>query len=713
MTVSGLTCLGYVLSLIAQPAQYTARAVLLLRQPTLEERLFASLTGVGSTRMTPQLQRETMLSENFLEEVRRSLAKEGLKITLPDLKAKVSVEIEPDANKLMVAATASQAEPAKRIANAVVRHAEQTNRQMAREEFISARRYVEERIERYEKRLAEAERKLRAFNKEKGTVDFGQELAARIERLAQLQAEKEQQDMFEKEAKGRLGQLQQQIKTVNPTMVQEDFVPNPLLEEYQATIKPLEQQLMQLKMAYTEEHPKVKRVLGQIESVKEEYRDRAMQQPKEEGLLISGPRRKDVHLPRFVRVPAIKANPIYQEMAKQLVSHRLLLSGLAVRREILKEFSDREKNSLASLSEDQLAFFGLLREKETAARLLTSMEEMNEELGVFEVMQFGNAKVISEARTASKQKRFSLAGLAFILVTAFLLGVAAALVLDLTDDTVRSPYHVKRFLNLPLLGGVPDIRTEDRTIRHVAFKDPVAEALNKICFQIQRVSLDAGYRILVVTSPLAEEGKTTFVANLGLALVRLGEEVLLVDGDLRKPYLHQLFGVTNTLGLSTYLSEELTTQLQLEGYDESREGSLDAYAIKRLIQNTSVAGLRIIPSGPLVSNPVGLLRSLKVGTLFKLLRPQADFVIVDTPPVGMLIDPAVIAAHGDASIFLVDAGRTSRRDAVQAKSVLASLNIPMLGVVLNRVSELADYYYHYYYDARSRGRRWLERRSGR
>jgi Mrp family chromosome partitioning ATPase len=198
----------------------------------------------------------------------------------------------------------------------------------------------------------------------------------------------------------------------------------------------------------------------------------------------------------------------------------------------------------------------------------------------------------------------------------------------------------------------------------------------------------------MVVSTNEGEGKTTIVANLGLALARKGQRVIIVDADLRRPDLHATFGVENVYGLSRMVGDRSDPARILE--DLASVEDLAAYEVDPYIQPTSVENLSIVPSGPLPENPSGILESPYMGTALKALTDAADVVLIDTPPLGATGDSLSLAQHVKECVFVVGAGRLEHHEASWAKNLLLNVKAEILGVILNMaVAEAREYYYYY------------------
>ncbi|MCC5464136.1 CpsD/CapB family tyrosine-protein kinase [Pelosinus baikalensis] len=207
-------------------------------------------------------------------------------------------------------------------------------------------------------------------------------------------------------------------------------------------------------------------------------------------------------------------------------------------------------------------------------------------------------------------------------------------------------------------------------------KSPIAEAYRTLRTNIQFSKTDGELKTIMFTSSGPGEGKSTTIANTAVALAQSGKKVILVDCDLRKPVQHKIFGKKNR-GVTNILVEEIETD--------------------RFIQETQVENLRLLTSGPIPPNPSELLGSAKMQELIKYLKTQADYVIIDAPPVIAVTDASVLASKVDGITLIINSGSVRPEMAQKAKDLLIKANGHLLGVILNRVEIEEEHAYYYYY----------------
>jgi succinoglycan biosynthesis transport protein ExoP len=261
--------------------------------------------------------------------------------------------------------------------------------------------------------------------------------------------------------------------------------------------------------------------------------------------------------------------------------------------------------------------------------------------------------------------------------------VAAGLVLlmEYLDDTVKSEQDVERVAGLTTLGMVARFgrRKSRQPVSGYGSRSPAAEAYRAIRTSVQFATMDRLGQVLLVTSPNAGDGKTTTAANLAVTMASAGKRVLLVDGDLRKPSLHQIFNLENKVGLTSAL--------------------LSGNGARSCAQPSGFDSLWVLTSGPLPPNPSELLSSSRMRDLMQAMRREVDAVIVDSPPALVVTDATLLASLADGTILVAEAGRTRSAALRQAVDGLSRATERLLGVILNKMGRRGAPGYHHYYHA--------------
>jgi capsular exopolysaccharide synthesis family protein len=282
------------------------------------------------------------------------------------------------------------------------------------------------------------------------------------------------------------------------------------------------------------------------------------------------------------------------------------------------------------------------------------------------------------------------------------LAFGGVLVYEYVNDTIRNTDELTRTLNLPVLGAISSFGKKDapyaeRLVIHLPDSSHTTEEFRTLRTNLLYTS-DKDNRVYVVSSASPQEGKSITTANLAASMALSGLKVLLIDADLRRPRQHEIFGLDNTIGLTTLLTGRT-------GEGETGQ-QYKAENWRQFVNKTIFNNMYVMTSGFTPQNPTELLGSAQMKRWSEYVRgiEQIDVVIFDSPPVLALSDSTVLAATMDAQVLLlIQAGKTRRSVALKAKERFDQINVEITGTVLNNVDlreeEYYGYNYMYYYAA--------------
>lgn len=279
----------------------------------------------------------------------------------------------------------------------------------------------------------------------------------------------------------------------------------------------------------------------------------------------------------------------------------------------------------------------------------------------------------------------TLQNIAASLGLGLVLGVGLAVLRDNLDNTVKDRKALEAVTGAGVVGNIPldKERRKQAAITFESDNSPIAEAFRKVRTNLQFLAVDSPPRVIVVTSSVPSEGKSTTAINIALALAEADHRVVLVDGDLRRPTLHKHLDVIGPVGFSSVLSGAAT--------------------LSEALQKTRFSGLTILTSGAIPPNPSELLGSQTARKLLNELRTDFDYVIVDSTPLLAVTDAAILAAGADGVLVMACHGRTKRDQISHAVDSLRNVEAPILGAILTmtptRSNASYGYGYGYYGDA--------------
>jgi polysaccharide biosynthesis transport protein len=251
------------------------------------------------------------------------------------------------------------------------------------------------------------------------------------------------------------------------------------------------------------------------------------------------------------------------------------------------------------------------------------------------------------------------------LLLGLLMGIAGAIVLEKSDDRIRSLEDVESVTGLPTLGVIPNVDS-GRNVETEVFdpRSEVSEAYRSLCTSLHFATEHGLPKTLLITSASAGEGKSTSSIAIARHFATLGMRVLLIDADLRKPSLHEKLGIENSKGLTNYLTGNATPP--------------------EIFQKTSMPNLTFMPSGPLPPNAADLLSGSRFLSLLSVGMEAFGLIVIDGPPVMGLADAQLLSSAAAATLFVVGAGKVRKNAIRLALQRLQFARGLVLGSVLTR-----------------------------
>ena len=252
------------------------------------------------------------------------------------------------------------------------------------------------------------------------------------------------------------------------------------------------------------------------------------------------------------------------------------------------------------------------------------------------------------------------------LLLGLVLGVSIALLRELLDTTISTSEDLEAITDVPVLGSIMSEggTSRKRLITELEHHSPRVEAFRVLRTNVQFVEIDSAHKTFVVTSSMKEEGKTSTAVNLGLTLARAGVRTLLVDGDLRRPKIAEVFDIDDTAGVTTLLLGRVGLEEAVWKHE---------------------SGLHVLASGIAPPNAAELLQTKAMGQLLERVRAAYDVVLIDSPPLLPVTDAALLAARADGTLLVVRHGRTKRDQLDTALDRLAQVDVTPVGIVLNGI----------------------------
>ena len=317
-----------------------------------------------------------------------------------------------------------------------------------------------------------------------------------------------------------------------------------------------------------------------------------------------------------------------------------------------------------------------------------------------------NIRLLGPARAAMQPYKPNWPlNLAIGMFAGLILSAGWVMLREQSNSFLRTPGEAGMYLTLPELGAIPQAANPSLLGCRPRQSSDGGLAIERAAMDQQLSGLSESFRatlasilssarrgdhspVLVFTSAQAAEGKTTVVSNLGIGLAEIGNKVLMIDGDTRRPRLHKVFDQANSWGLSDVLREK---------------NAIEDLPLDVIVKRTTVPGLYLLPSGVCVDNIFALLWSGRMARLFPRFRQEFDYVLVDAPPCLEFADARIMARYADELLLVVRANYTDRRMAQAAVQRLLLDGNHMMGVILNRWNPTqSDRYQYAFYNGLDR-----------
>jgi len=369
--------------------------------------------------------------------------------------------------------------------------------------------------------------------------------------------------------------------------------------------------------------------------------------------------------------------------------------------ELLQETLDKQRAEANDQAEKLIQYHILQHDAESDRLLYDGLLQKLKEATITVGLRSTNIRVVDPALAPGGPSRPQKAR---NILLAFLIGlvggVGLALFREYLDNTVKSPDDIEALTGLPSLAVVPAMpglnahqgrlsrRTEEggspgriELLSYAQPKSQISEAFRALRTSLLLSQAEHPPQVILVTSALPREGKTTAAVNLAVTLAQLGDRTLLMDSDLRKPGIRRALNLTlgKDVGLSSYLAG-------VSSLDEAT------------IQHPTITNLSALTTGPVPPSPADLLSSHRMREAIAELRRRFKFIVIDSPPVMAATDAVILSALTDGVLLVVRSGETPKEAFTRTRDLLAAVKCRLLGVVLNAVDSSApDYYYSYRY----------------
>lgn len=383
-----------------------------------------------------------------------------------------------------------------------------------------------------------------------------------------------------------------------------------------------------------------------------------------------------------------------KDLTKKVLEEEVKYQSLQASYKKLNEFVYEYDKKMNQLPKSSIDLARLQREKASNEKIYSMIEEKYQEAIINEQLQPGNVLIIDPGIVPmgpAKPNRILIAVIGLFLGIG--LGIAFAFIRYHFDNTIKTPEDIQN-KNIAVLAFIPKIKDIKKGNTYSEFivankpEDKASEAFRTLRTRIKFLRVDDGaIKAILVTSPIAQEGKTFSTVNIGGSFARDNYKTILIDADLRKPRIHNMFNDKRVPGLTDYLFGQAS--------------------FTDVLKKSSVNNLFYITSGKILPSPSEIVGSIQMKNLLEKLRNEYDYIIIDSPPLIPVTDAELLARYADATLLIVKANFTEIELIEKAVEVLKYDKSNFIGTVLNNFSYRNGYgsyykYYHYYYGIREK-----------
>lgn len=704
LVTGGVIALTTAVTFLMKPV-YEAESLLLITQNDMLSKSLGSdalgmLDALSQKSDPMNTEAEIIKAEPLLRQTINDLGlkdDDGKPLELEDFLEKLNVTNTKDTDILSVTYQSTDPRLAAAVVNKHVDVYRAKNLQMNRSTSAAARKFIESQVPKAEYELKELEKQLRRFQERSKVISVEAEAEESVKNIGKLQENLTLNQGKLADINSRVQSLRNQLGYSGAEGLDVNALSqSPAVQKALTELQTVNQSLATARTQYAEAHPTVL----DLKDKQAELNAFLRGQVKE---VVGTPPKIENKDPSL---DTIQAGNTQQKLTEELVAKEVERLGLQQQINSLSNSRTDYRDRMAilpRLGEIEREITRKLKvSQETYAALMKTLQEFR----ISENQNIGNVDVVAPA-TVPEEPIYPkiLLNLAIGTVLGILLGIGTALLLEALDNTVKTVKEAQEIFDLTVLGNIPraegaekvDRRSLERTTPKLVVRDEprsaMSEAYRTLQSNLKFLSSDNPPRVIVMTSAVPQEGKSTTTANLALVIAEMGHRVLVIDADLRRPSQHQIWELPNNSGLSNILVETGQWSDMIRPENDY---------------------LDIITAGVTPPNPIKLLDSHRLAQLIKSWREVYDYVIFDTPPLAVASDALLIAQMADGLLMVTRPGVITSPTAELAKESLAKLELDnhdkskprgsVLGLVVNGVipeNEPDSYYYQVqdYYSA--------------
>ena len=393
-------------------------------------------------------------------------------------------------------------------------------------------------------------------------------------------------------------------------------------------------------------------------------------------LLQLGSKKDELQLTTTEKNPAYKAVLSQIQHTKNTIIENVsnLISSALIYEKDLKVRINSFNNKIYKLPKLEKSYLILKRKHEYNEQTSIYLQQKRYEASLAKAGTESDHKVIDSARLDSDKPIKPKKSLTYFFALFFglIFPIAYISLKELFSDTISSKSNLQSCTDVPILGLIGHSEKEKSFVVSIASKSIIAESFRTLRTNIQYLAAHKNNKIITVTSSIGGEGKTFIAMNLAGIFASSGHKTILIGGDLRKPKLHKDFNINETKGLSSYLIKKSS--------------------LEEVIEKTKIESLDVIGSGPTPPNPAELLDSQGMQELIIELNKMYDYIIIDTPPVGLVTDGVILMRYADINLYVVRHNYTKRNMLGSVNNLFKQNHIKNLNIIINDFEQTRSLY---------------------
>ncbi|MBV6623796.1 MAG: polysaccharide biosynthesis tyrosine autokinase [Rivularia sp. (in: Bacteria)] len=597
----------------------------------------------------------------------------GVPLEAKELAKIINLRAIPATDVLQISYESKNAKEAAAVVNELMSLYIENNIQTNRAAAVAAGDFIAKQLPETQNTVKEAERKLRQFQQQNNVISLEEESRNAVAIQKELETRITETRIALGEVMSRSQSLQSKVGMNFQDAINSDSLKSST--GVQQVLKNLQQVENDLAIAQTRffaTHPIVESLISRRNALQTLLNQRVAR--------VSN----NINFNRG----NLQIGEVTQKLTEELTKAEVETTALKNRLNSLLtalEVHKQKINRLPKLEQEEKKYE---RQLETAITTHENLLQKLQEVRVTENQNIGNARIIEPAFVIKKSTKS--AKIMFLILggaLGTLIATAMIVLLELKDRSVKTLKEIRKLFGYTLLSTIPSLKKKSylhnkdaNTLPEIPVRDnpdlPIADAYRMLQANLKFISADKALQVIVVTSSVPKEGKSTVSANLAAAIAQLGQRVLLVDADMQNPLQHHLWGVNNVKGLSDIIVGQVEFETVVSG---------------------GMLSLDILTAGATTPNPLFLLDSRKMETLIEDFKNTYDFVIIDAPSLVIRADALALGKMADGVLLVARPGTLTSADAATAKEALERSGQNLLGMVVNGVipENESDSYFYY------------------